>query len=501
VSPSLAIHDSLNGRIPLKPLEYDLLASKPLLRLGRILQLGMGNQVFPGATHTRFAHSLGVMHIAGRLGEALDLDPDEEVEKLRLAGLLHDVGQYPLSHCIEQVYRMIGDPAADPATQLFQDTVELDALEERPLLQQVTLLRPSSGEATDKSIGRQVILRRPDLRALFEKAGKNDEWVEDMAAIVAGVHTDTLYQALMNSDYDADRLDYVRRDAQMAGLVYGEIDLEYLLGSLEIRYWPVTSNNRIVAVHKRKGLVALEHYLMARFYMYSQVVFHKTIRSLELIAKAAFLGLAREGIVFPSYKEILEAVETDRFIEFNDVFFFEAMQDYARRGSNAEIKQLAMLLLQRRPLPLVSEIRLLAESEEDGNYREAKLALTQQDMLQGLAERSGVAPEEIIIDWVPAIELVPLAKDVPTYRYMELAERFERGVGTADDLRVIAIAPRLYVPEDDRQSFLLVEDPGSLISYLAKQRLFLIRVYLSREDPDAEMRLHDEIRRVVPRAS
>jgi HD superfamily phosphohydrolase len=440
------------------------------------------------------------MHIAGRMADALGLDKEER-EKIRVAGLCHDLGQYPLSHCIEMVYMMIGDPEKDPAKETFENVDDLRR-DDRTLLQLVTTLRPSAGEAKDKAIGQQVLLRRADIRQIFERHGK-DAWVEDIGRIVSGQHSDTLYGALLNSDYDADRLDYVRRDAEMAGVVYGGVDLDYLLGNIEIRKWPVTSSNRVVAVHKRKGLGALEHYLIARFYMYSQVVFHKTVRSLELVAKAAFLGLAREARVYSSYGEILESIDTNGYMNFDDSYFFAALRDYEKDpGGSAEIKRLIRRVLERRPLRTVSEVRLLASDETDPRYRNALTMLSHPDTLGGIATRAAVSMDEIVVDAVPAVELVPLSKDIPTHEYIRLAQQIERGAQASNEIRTIATAPRLFVPEDPDGSSLLVEDEASLIRYLAERKLYLVRVYLDRDDDaSAEDRLHHEIELLIPEAA
>ncbi len=108
-----SIQDNISGSVVLSPFERDLIRTPTLVRLTRIQQLGLGSLVFPGATHTRFSHSIGVMRVADRLAATLHEQgslTEIEREKLRVAGLLHDVGQYPLSHCIESVYRMLGDP-------------------------------------------------------------------------------------------------------------------------------------------------------------------------------------------------------------------------------------------------------------------------------------------------------------------------------------------------------------------------------------------------------
>ena len=196
-------------------------------RLNRIQQLGMASFVFPGASHTRAAHSIGVMHAVGCLATHLGLEP-KECELLRLGGLLHDVGQYPLSHCIEIAYRGIGD--IQRTATVFENPEALESVDaDLSLLQRVTKMQPSAGQAKDKAIGSRIVSSSSELRSIFLAGGKNDEFVESLAELVAGTQADSLHQQLLNSDYDCDRLDYVRRDGRAAGVDYGYFDFDFLV--------------------------------------------------------------------------------------------------------------------------------------------------------------------------------------------------------------------------------------------------------------------------------
>ncbi|MGH2373255.1 MAG: HD domain-containing protein [bacterium] len=178
---STTIHDSLNGRVELSDLETEIIGTPLFLRLARIAQLGLARLVFPGATHSRFSHSIGVAHLVGKLAQSLGLDPDV-TEKLRLAGLLHDIGQYPLSHCIELAYRIIGDPDGQASDRIFQSTGPLEEEFEPTLLQRVGLASPASGSARDKVIGAQVLTRRTDLRETLLDAGKSEEYIHEISS-------------------------------------------------------------------------------------------------------------------------------------------------------------------------------------------------------------------------------------------------------------------------------------------------------------------------------
>jgi uncharacterized protein len=484
------VHDNLNGRVSLTDLERSLIQTPSFLRLYRIQQLGMAQSVFPGATHTRAAHSIGVMHLIGRITERLGLS-DEEQEQLRLAALLHDIGHYPLSHCIELVYRMLGDPEVDPAKTLFENA-EVVKEPDAPLLQLATLLRPSTGAAKDKAIAGHVLRLRPDVRAAFRKHDR-EHLIDDVARIIAGEHSDTLYSALMNSDYDCDRLDYVRRDSHLAGVVYGNIDLEYLIENLRICTWPATSTNRVLAVSKRKSLVALEHYLMARYYIYSQVVFHRTIRSLELIAKAVFIGLAKRGFVYKTYRDILNAIPTDDFLGFDDSYFFAKCWEYQRANpDDPSLGPLIRRIADRRPLRLGFEFRILAKKGRDGEaeFTHVKRTLTRNTSLGSIAARAGLTLDEVVVDAPVPLELVPIAPEVPVEQVLGMLEKASDA--KSDLLRAMRVAPRL-IDDNTGEITLLVGDPGTIVHHLADKKLFIIRAYTTSDDPGAPGRLEKAI--------
>lgn len=462
-------------------------------RLARIQQLGLSSWVFPGATHTRSAHSIGVMHAVGRLATHLDLEPNE-TEMLRMGGLLHDIGQYPLSHCIETVYRSIGDPGSDD--EVFENAGALRAADaKRPYLQRVTKLRPSAGLATDKAVGSRLILKRPDLLATFHQHERDDEFVKELALLVSGQQPDSLRQQLLNSDYDCDRLDYVRRDSTEAGVQYGLFDFDFLIETFQIRNDPPTSSNRIIAIEETKGLAALEQYLMARYNMYSQIVFHKTARSLELLAKAAFLGLAEAGCVYGSYMEVTAAAETSNdYLAFDDSYFWSQL---FRNQDNSDlpdpVRDAIRRVIQREPLKLAYEYKSISEQNSDQSYG-LLLKLHYHDaQLEAVASEAGIDPASIVIDVVPPVDFVPGYKDIPADQFQRYLNDAAAGVVDERDLfRSIQLAPRVW---DGDKTRLMTSRPGSLLGQMLGKKLFVIRFYLTEHDDDGAKRLAAALRR------
>jgi HD superfamily phosphohydrolase len=280
------VHDVIPLRLdrPADRLLFDLINCAEFQRLRRIKQLGMASFAYPGADHSRYAHSLGVMQTArtilDHLGQTVEIsDPDRTA--CLAAALLHDLGHGPFSHVFERVSgihherltrRVILDPESDVHRLLIRH---------------------------DKLLPERVT-------GLFEPAGKR-----------------TFLNDLLSSQLDADRLDYLLRDNHMTGSRYGDFDLNWLVHALTVD--PATGRLAVVA----KGVSAVEAYLQSRYHMYRNVYFHKVVRSAEGMVKLALQrakrlavqdrleGPARESTV---YKALLgQRFSIGEFRDLDDV--------------------------------------------------------------------------------------------------------------------------------------------------------------------------------------
>jgi HD superfamily phosphohydrolase len=229
---------ALSETDPVDRLLVDLVDSPEFQRLRRIRQLGLALYTYQGAEHSRFTHSLGVMHLMTRALARLrrDVEIGEEARCAgRVAALLHDVGHGPFSHVIEKVLEFKHE----------QRTVDI-LLDPRTRINQVL-------EAFD-----------PDLPARIASVYDYDF----KPAFVC---------QLVSSQLDVDRCDYLLRDSLMTGAKYGNYDLEWILSHLRVD----PAGERLFV--EREGLYAVEEYLQARYYMFRQVYFHRTLRSAEAV--------------------------------------------------------------------------------------------------------------------------------------------------------------------------------------------------------------------------
>ncbi|MEH7374179.1 MULTISPECIES: HD domain-containing protein [Neobacillus] len=215
---------------------WDLIGTKEFQRLRRIKQLGTTFLTFHGAEHSRFNHSLGVYEIVRRIIDDVFAGRPEWNDDERLltlcAALLHDLGHGPFSHSFEKVF-----------------------------------------DFDHEEFTRKIILGNTEVNKVLLKVGK--DFPEKVAEVIAKTSEKKLVVSLISSQIDADRMDYLQRDAYFTGVSYGQFDMERILRVMRPREDQV--------VIKKSGMHAVEDYIMSRYQMYWQVYFHPVSRSAEVI--------------------------------------------------------------------------------------------------------------------------------------------------------------------------------------------------------------------------
>jgi len=253
------IRDALHNLIEFDAHEFEqtcwkVLNTRPMQRLRRIKQLGFSDFVYPGACHSRFAHSVGVFHTARqlsgvvhrRLGSA-KYDGDE-ARLAMAAALVHDVGHGPFSHAFEGALKRLGI-------------------------------------AKRHELRTKQILAETDVVKAFEEF---PNFPRRIGELVQASYPKDIYASLISSQFDADRLDYMRRDRLMSGTQQSGIDYEWLLANLHVHKVPIQVDGEHIGkaealVIDEKSIVAAEGYIFSLLYLYINVYYHKTTRGIEKI--------------------------------------------------------------------------------------------------------------------------------------------------------------------------------------------------------------------------
>lgn len=222
------IRDSINGNLPITDLENEIMDYPQFQRLRRVKQLGFTSLIYPGANHTRFEHSIGTMHLAGKLAESLKLT-DDEIQLVRIAAMLHDIGHGPFSHLSEYVI----------------------------------------GEKHEKFT--EFIIKNT---AISTKLSENYN-LDKICDIING---NSKLGPLISGELDVDRMDYLIRDSHYTGVSYGVIDVDRLIANLKLEKYLVLDI---------KGVQAAESMLLARYFMYPSVYQHHTARIIDAMFRHA----------------------------------------------------------------------------------------------------------------------------------------------------------------------------------------------------------------------
>ncbi|MDE2936958.1 MAG: HD domain-containing protein [Chloroflexota bacterium] len=430
------IRDPIHGLIRFEAesevdqLAWRLLDAPEMQRLRSIKQLGFLHLVFPGATHTRFGHSVGVYHVARQLLGVIrrELGPGSFDERrarvLALAALLHDIGHGPLSHVFEKSERAVGGPG------------------------------------NHEHWSRAVLCGDTAVRQILDDAETG------LAGLVAdeicGDGPDDIYASVVASHFDADRLDYLQRDRRMTGVASGSIDLTWLLDSLRVESLADRWGGGRGLVLASKGLRSAEEYLLARINLYRQVYLHKTSRGAELMLEAAIVRLAEliadgsvslTGLTRPH--PLLDHVGGPRglasFLSLDDEVLGGALAEMATAG-DVHLAELASRLRRRRIFKCFDAGERIPERGLQFSIR-FRARLRAEAPAWGLVEGLDLLSDEAAIDAIssagphgPGSQRAVLVKPSPNGAPVEIT-KVSKLVASIAPERVL----RFYVPgEEDR---------------------------------------------------
>jgi hypothetical protein len=354
-SPEKIVRDPLWDTIRLDASAVRIVDTPEFQRLRYIRQLGFTHLVYPGATHTRFDHALGVYHLTKtalrHLRERGGVPPEvwEGEELVPYAALLHDIGHYPFSHALEELEI---DPVLahheDVAQRFFASSSLRDAL------------APLGLTAADR-----------------------------IHELIRG-DSEIPLRGLVSGSLDLDKMEYLRRDARFCGVPYGEVDVSRLLQGLELLPDPTTGRHE-VGVHE-KAVAALESLLFAKYQMFRNVYWHHAVRAATALYKRIVEEAMRSGLlapdelVGPTDEELLYLIGRRAHDEDTEV---------AERIATRWLPSLRHRRLPKRALELTAA-DLAGRQVEDWAVGDSPWKRAVED---DLALELGLEPGEVVIDF------------------------------------------------------------------------------------------------------
>ena len=389
-SKTKIVFDPLYGFINITNLEWEIIHTPFYQRLRWIKQLGFTFYTFPGAEHSRFGHSIGVMFnahkILMRLGKGVSEKElfDDEVkseakafhQSLRLAALLHDLGTFMFSHTTEMAYIRYGETTNE---------------------------KNGKGHPDDHEHLGSYIIKNTDYEGgitfTLKQYGIDPQKISNL---VKGVDPSILANQVLHSEIDCDRMDYLLRDAHYSGIKYGTYDRDYLLHHFRVAN---VNGHDIVAIN-HNALHAVEDFLMARFAWYSQVIRSARGARFDAIAEELTFYMLEKGKIY-TYSQLMDFIANDpyKFYTFNDQYFMQQVHLNYTDGTfdkNPRIKDLAYcLLFERAPRSIKCEEfkqRILNQDEDQVNEKIVKRAEEKIKEIKDILKKKGSEKDWILED-------------------------------------------------------------------------------------------------------
>lgn len=343
-------------------------------RLRRIHQLAGAYMVYPGGVHSRFEHVIGTMHVAGLITESIageaGLD-EHNIQEIRLAALLHDVGHGPFSHLFEEVL--------DGKARLSHEDLS------------------------------QRIVLETGIKDTLEKADISPKRMSQLC--VGKLKVDPYMNEIIAGSVSADMMDYLLRDSYFTGVEYGKVDIHRVIDSLRVM------DNHLVLDHA--ALYAFEALLIARYEMFKAVYFHRTVRASELMLGRS-MSLADDDL------HLTDLSKMDHFLDLTDEVVVYRLKSLSAHNPRLRLAtRLAKDYNDRRLLKCVFE--KVMQRKDRVVERIFSQKRFREELVTDIAKQSGVDDEAIYID-VPTTPSVPYTYARETLNSITLVTESTEGI-------------------------------------------------------------------------
>jgi HD superfamily phosphohydrolase len=342
------IKDPVHGYVYITEAERIVVDSYPVQRLHRLRQLAGAEFVYPGANHTRFEHSIGVMHLAGLLSDNPNISEhlsEDEAQTIRIAALLHDVGHGPFSHVFEHLLVKFLDKTHEDMTTW--------------------------------------IIRRSELRDVINDLGYDPDLISQLAVGALNKPGKAFLDQMIRSAVDVDKLDFVVRDTHHTGAEFGNVDIFRLIHMLDI-----LDENLAIDLG---ALSALESFILARIESFKSIYFHRVGRAAQIMIAMA-MEAAKDDLGLVDFKSPAE------YLTLNDYTTWTMLKACAKS------KKIIENLERRRLLKRVYERTFYVRDKTmSGIFSVEEI---REQMRNRIASEAQVTPQSVVID-VPTVPSVP----------------------------------------------------------------------------------------------
>jgi len=404
------IKDPVHGYVYITQAEKEIIDSYPFQRLRRLRQLAGAEMVYPGANHTRFEHSIGVMHLAGLLVKNPNLSQlltEDEAQMIKIAALLHDVGHGPFSHIFEHLLvKFLNKTHEDMTTWIIQESELKDIIS-------------GLGYSPD-SIGKLAV-------GSLHEPGK------------------AFMDQIIQSAVDVDKLDFIVRDTHHTGAEYGYVDIFRLIYMLD-----VLDENLAVDLG---ALSALESFILARVESFKSIYFHRVARAAQIMIAMA-MEQAKDELGLVNFKS------PDEYLAFDDYTVWGMLKKCKKS------KKIIENLERRKLIKCVYDQPFYVRDKAISSIFSAEEIRRQ--IRNQIASEAGVEPQSVVID-VPTLPSVPYRHsvllepmEIPAFRKTrdgrKVPQRLSDVSGIFEALKGFINILRVYTEEENREKIELAAE-------------------------------------------
>ncbi|MCB9741900.1 MAG: HD domain-containing protein [Alphaproteobacteria bacterium] len=312
----MEIRDPIHGAIPVSAAELSVVDHPHVQRLRNIKQMGFSELSFPGANHSRYLHSLGVMHLAGRAFDAafrrhhFSTPAAREAYRqcVRLAALLHDVGHAPFSHCTEFAMPPLASMPLATAG-VYHPEVLAQRGARRGSHEDYTVAAVCCSRLSEVIAANFPFQPRHVAALISREVSIDDDFFMD-----GGLDHRVVLSQIISSELDVDRLDYLVRDSYFSGARYGEIDVNWLINNLRVH----STERGVSLALDRRAIYAFDDFMVARYHMFVMVYFHHK--------SVVYEEMLKRWVTGPGVHEFELPAEIEAYLDIDDVVMWMTLR-------------------------------------------------------------------------------------------------------------------------------------------------------------------------------